>query len=144
MICSDQKWKLGLLEPFTFSSAYHCPYPSLSFCSFSSFQPLKALICSQCWSMSLAMHWALLTLHPATQWWGPTTRVPLGTLSTTVWDGRIWSTSPSSTVDRPFSRICVESQNGPLSDLICWLTVHMVCGQMLTEERQSFLSFYYY
>lgn len=79
-------------------SAHHSLFPS---------QPLKALICSLCWSMSLAMHWAFLTLHPATQWWGRTTRVLLETLSTTAWDPKIRSTSPSSMVGRPFLKLCV-------------------------------------
>lgn len=86
----------------------HSALPS-SLCLSS--QPPKALICSQCCSMSLAMHWALLTPRPATQWWGHITRVLLGTLSTTAWDPKIWSTSPSSMVDRPFSHLCIRSLN---------------------------------
>lgn len=78
---------------------------------FLSSQTLKALICSQCCFMSLVTHWASLTPHPATQWWGPTTRVQLGTPSITAWDHKIWSTSPSSMVNRHFAHLCTKSQN---------------------------------
>lgn len=104
-IAPNQKWKtLGPRSPHSFSLAHGLPL--------SPPQPLRVPTCSQCWSMSLAILWALLTPRLATQWWGRTTRGPPETLSTTAWELKIWSTSLSSMVrqSRPFSQLSLNTR----------------------------------